>query len=91
VIRATRPSIPCSAAFDELLTVRDRLSPDAMVASEDELIETLPNSAKVDGHEVGSGEVNIFISTTKPQNTFKKGAPGMSVSRTDSCAGYFIA
>ena len=33
---------------------------DAMISLEDELIETLRDSAKVDGHDVGSGEVNIF-------------------------------
>ena len=44
---------------------------DAMISLEDELIETLRDSAKVDGHDVGSGEVNIFIFTTEPQKTFQ--------------------
>ena len=34
---------------------------DAMVALEHELREELGNSADVDGHDVGSGETNIFI------------------------------
>ena len=43
-----------------------------MVASEDALIETLQDSAKVDGHDVGSDETNIFIFTLHPQKTFER-------------------
>ena len=43
---------------------------DAMVALEDRLIEDLAHSAKVDGHDCGSGETNIFIFTTDPAATF---------------------
>lgn len=45
---------------------------DAMVALEDELIKALGNSATVDGHDIGSGEVNIFIFTSDPQKTFEQ-------------------
>jgi hypothetical protein len=45
---------------------------DAMVALEDALIEALPDAAKVDGHDVGSGEVNIFIFTDEPRKTFQQ-------------------
>jgi hypothetical protein len=45
---------------------------DAMVALEDTLIEALHDSAKVDGHDVGSGEVNIFIFTNEPVKTFQQ-------------------
>lgn len=43
---------------------------DAMVALEDVLTQDLSRSAKVDGHDCGSGETNIFIFTTDPQATF---------------------
>jgi len=45
---------------------------DAMVALENELISELGDSASVDGHDVGSGEVNIFIITTEPARTFQQ-------------------
>ena len=45
---------------------------DAMVALENELIAELGDSADVDGHDVGSGEVNIFIITTDPARTFRQ-------------------
>ena len=44
---------------------------DALVAMEDQLIELLGESA-VDGHDMGSGEANIFIHTSDPQNTFRQ-------------------
>jgi len=43
---------------------------DTMVALEDRLIEDLGHSAKVDGHDCGSGETNIFIHTSDPAATF---------------------
>jgi hypothetical protein len=43
---------------------------DAMVALEDRLIEDLGHPAKVDGHDCGSGETNIFIFTSDPSATF---------------------
>ncbi len=43
---------------------------DQMIALEDRLIEDLGRSAKVDGHDCGSGETNIFIFTTGPAATF---------------------
>lgn len=43
---------------------------DQMVALEDRLIDDLGHSAKVDGHDCGSGETNIFIFTTDPAATF---------------------
>jgi hypothetical protein len=41
-----------------------------MVALEDRLIQELGHSAKVDGHDTGSGETNIFIFTSDPAATF---------------------
>jgi hypothetical protein len=43
---------------------------DQMIALEDRLIEDLGHSAKVDGHDCGSGETNIFIHTSDPAATF---------------------
>ena len=40
---------------------------DSMIALEDELIAELQGLAKVDGHDMGSGEANIFILTSDPQ------------------------
>jgi hypothetical protein len=45
---------------------------DAMIALESELIEELGDSADVDGHDVGSGETNIFIFTSDPSDTFDR-------------------
>jgi hypothetical protein len=49
---------------------------DAMVALEDELIAELAD-ADVDGHDVGSGEVNIFIFTSDPARTFREARPAL--------------
>lgn len=43
---------------------------DSMIAVEDSLIERLPGDCEVDGHDVGSGQVNIFIRTDRPKKTF---------------------
>jgi hypothetical protein len=43
---------------------------DALVALEDRLIAELGTSAKVDGHDFGSGTANIFIFTSDPDLTF---------------------
>jgi hypothetical protein len=43
---------------------------DDLVALEDLLIEELADGGEVDGHDVGSGEVNIFIHTDSPMETF---------------------
>lgn len=43
---------------------------DEMVALEDELTRVLGNSAEVDGHDCGSGEINIFILTSDPAMSF---------------------
>jgi len=45
---------------------------DAMVEIEDALIENLGSKSEVDGHDAGSGEVNIFIRTNDPKKTFNE-------------------
>jgi len=44
---------------------------DEMIALENELIEKLGSSAKVDGHDCGSSEMNIFIHTDEPKQVFE--------------------
>jgi len=48
---------------------------DAMIELEDALIEQLRGTAKVDGHDMGSGERNIFIFTSDPPATFSRARP----------------
>ncbi len=43
---------------------------DEMIALEDELIEKLGSLADVDGHDCGSGEMNIFVHTDEPRKVF---------------------
>ncbi|MFZ0829107.1 MAG: ABC transporter [Verrucomicrobiia bacterium] len=43
---------------------------DEMIALEDDLTEALGTSAEVDGHDCGSGEMNIFVHTDEPKQTF---------------------
>ena len=40
---------------------------DEMIAIENKLIENLSEGSEVDGHDAGSGEVNIFILTDDPE------------------------
>jgi hypothetical protein len=52
-------------------TIRDY---DDLVTLEQQLIATLGDGA-VDGHDMGSGEANIFILASDPQNTFQRLIP----------------
>lgn len=45
---------------------------DAMIEVEDTLIERLSEVNDVDGHDAGSGEVNIFIRTDDPKRAFNE-------------------
>ena len=51
---------------------------DNLIALEDELIEELGDSAEVDGHDFRADEMNIFIITEKPADTFEKIQPLLS-------------
>ena len=44
---------------------------DSIIAIEEQLIEKLGESVEVDGHDVGSGEINLFIFTSDPRATFE--------------------
>jgi hypothetical protein len=43
---------------------------DAIVELESTLIEQLAGGARVDGHDIGSDEANVFILTSDPIGTF---------------------
>jgi len=43
-----------------------------MIEVEDALIERLSEESEIDGHDAGSGEVNIFILTDDPERTFNE-------------------
>jgi len=45
---------------------------DAMIAIENKLIENLGEGSEVDGHDFGSGEVNIFILTDDLKRAFSE-------------------
>jgi hypothetical protein len=45
---------------------------DEMVKIENMLIEKLAPGDEVDGHDAGSGEVNIFIFAEEPMRTFEE-------------------
>ena len=45
---------------------------DAMIELENCLIDGLGNGHKVDGHDGGSGEINIFIHTRDPDLAFSE-------------------
>ncbi len=45
---------------------------DEMIALEEKIIGTIGNLGAVDGHDAGSGEMNIFIHTDSPKETFKR-------------------
>lgn len=44
---------------------------DAMIEFEDRIIAVLDDAAEVDGHDVGSGECNIFVFCVDPISTFE--------------------
>ena len=48
---------------------------DSIVELEDNLIEALDDIAEVDGHDVGSGEANIYIFTSDPSVAFQRIRP----------------
>jgi hypothetical protein len=56
------------------LVLQFRRSPledlEAIVALEERLTTHLAGVAKVDGHDIGSGETNIFLITSDPIGTF---------------------
>jgi hypothetical protein len=45
---------------------------DAIMSLEQELAIELDDIAEVDGHDMGCGEINIFILTSNPEAAFEK-------------------
>lgn len=45
---------------------------DAMIEVENALVENLSAAHDVDGHDAGSGEINIFIHTDDPKRAFNE-------------------
>jgi hypothetical protein len=45
---------------------------DAMIEIENALVKNLSDADDVDGHDAGSGEVNIFIGTDDPKRAFNE-------------------
>jgi hypothetical protein len=50
---------------------------DAMVSFEDSLYEILGDRHEVDGHDIGSGEVNFFVFTDDPRAAFAEIQEGL--------------
>jgi len=48
---------------------------DAFVDLEDQLAHALGENADVDGHDIGSGQTNLFIFTSDPSATFEAAKP----------------
>jgi hypothetical protein len=49
---------------DEIITY------DELIEMEDALIDAFKNDADIDGHDMGAGEINLFILTNTPEDTF---------------------
>ncbi|WP_334173795.1 hypothetical protein [Sinomonas sp.] len=47
---------------------------DALIELEDRVVRAVGPAATVDGHDFGSGEVNIFVFTDDPRTTFAAAA-----------------
>lgn len=58
----------------------DCLDFDAMVSLEDEIQQIAEPIDEVDGHDVGSGEMNIFILTADPVAMFERAKPLLSAA-----------
>lgn len=58
----------------------DCLDFDAMVSLEDDIKQIVEPMAEVDGHDMGSGEMNIFILTCDPVATFERAKPLLSAA-----------
>ena len=55
---------------------------------EDRLIENLGEDHLVDGHDFGSGEMNIFIHTNDPRSAFEKARICLSPRQKEFVAAY---
>ena len=60
--------------FQLVLQLSRKLIPDfdSLIELEEEIERLLGDAADVDGHDIGSGEANIFILTSEPEHCFKQ-------------------
>lgn len=58
----------------------DLLDFDTLVSLEDNLLELIKPIGDVDGHDMGSGETNIFVLTADPVATFERAKPLLSLA-----------
>jgi hypothetical protein len=72
---------------------------DAMIELEEIIIRSLGNTGKIDGHDAGSGEMNIFILTDYPKRAFqaikeflgtRDFMPDLKVAYREICKDEFI-
>ena len=64
---------------------------DAIVGFETELEDWLDGDSEVDGHDAGSGEMNIFVHTNDPAASLKliqALLPQSELASLDYCAGF---
>ena len=45
---------------------------DRLIDLEDQLEEVIHSESEIDGHDIGNGQMNIFILTNEPVDLFKK-------------------
>jgi hypothetical protein len=77
-----RISLDNKEAMDHQLVLQFKgenfLDLDALVSLEDKLQEVIEQIGDVDGHDMGSGEANIFVLTADPIATFERAKPLLS-------------
>jgi hypothetical protein len=63
---------------------------DLLISLEEAIREGIEDSATVDGHDIGSGEMNIFLFTENPILTFEriKSIPSVAKRMSDVKVGY---
>lgn len=52
-------------------------SSDDVQALERALVEPLRDTAQLDGHDIGSRDINLFIMTADPASTFRRAKPAL--------------
>ena len=80
--KRTKTSVDNKGSMDYQLVLQfkgdDLLDFDALVSLEDKLQELIDPVGDVDGHDMGSGEANIFVLTADPVATFERAKPLLS-------------
>ena len=61
--------------------VNDLTDYDKVIVIEDVLIKNLRGLAILDGHDSGGSEMNIFVFTNSPQETFERAKPIVKAGR----------